>query len=160
MDDGSVYLTLSGEEAPMAGLTLSEEEGKDPSANLMLTDTDARAGVGISGRRSGPSVKLIDRREKVRASLELGANGEPGLYVFDEQGTPVRAPNGFERVVAERGPTYQAVLFGAVAVVSGLGGLWIARTASTASSSLPAALVTVVVLAALVALLVVARRGW
>jgi hypothetical protein len=38
MDDGNLYLLLNGKDAPMVGLTLSEEEGKDPSADLMLTD--------------------------------------------------------------------------------------------------------------------------
>jgi hypothetical protein len=161
MDDGNVYLMLSGEDAPMVGLTLSEEEGKDPSADLMLTDKDTRAGGGISGRRSGPSVKLIDRREKVRASFELGPNGQPGLYTFDEEGVPVQDANAFDRVVAERGPVYQAVLLGSLLVAGGIAGALIARTASDTPGSLPAALFTVVVLAALVGLWIMARRrGW
>jgi hypothetical protein len=77
MDDGNLRLFLSGEDVPMVGLSLSEEEGKDPSSDLVLVDKDGQAGVVISGHRSGPFVKLRDRRKKVRASFELGGNGEP-----------------------------------------------------------------------------------
>jgi hypothetical protein len=160
-DDGKLYLMLSGEGAPMVALGLNEKEGQDACSNIVLADNDDRAGIVISGRRSGPSIKLTDRREKVRASLELGANGEPGLYHFDEEGTTIRQANAFERVVGERGPVYQVILVGAGLAISGLVGAWIARTASAAPGSLLAALVTGVVLAALVVLLVVARRrGW
>ncbi len=158
MDDGRITLMLSGEGAPMVALGLREEQGQDASSNIVLADKDDRAGIVITARRSGPYMKLSDRREKVRASFQLGANGQPGLYLFDEEGAPVREPNAFERVVAERGPTYQAVLFGAMAVVSVLGGLWIAGTASAAPGSLPAALITAVVLALLVSWLIVIRR--
>jgi hypothetical protein len=161
MDDGRVYLILSKQNAPMVMVGLSEDDGNNPSSMLALTDKEGRSGVEIRGRRSGPHVTLRDRREKARASLELSAGGQPRLSVFDEEGAPVRQGNALERVVAERGPTYLVVLFASVLVAGGLGGMWIARTASTASGSLTAVLLTVVVLAAFVGFLVVAhRRGW
>ncbi len=137
---------------------MSEEEGQDASSNIVLADKDDRAGIIITARRSGPFVRLRDRREKVRASFELGANGKPELYVFDEEGASARESNAFERVVAEQGLVYRALLIGAALVVGAMVGAWAAGMASAASGSLPAALVTVVVLAVLAGLLVVARR--
>ena len=97
MDDGTVLLLLSGENAPMIGLTLREEKGKDPSSDILLSDKDGRAGIVLSGRRAGSYMRLKDRREKVRASFQLGANGVPELYLFDEEGRPAREGSVFER---------------------------------------------------------------
>jgi hypothetical protein len=88
-DDGYLYLMLGERDTPMAGFRLADEEGSDLSSELMLFDKDARSGVIISGRRSGPFVRLRDRREKVRGSYELGVGGVPRLFVFDEEGKPV-----------------------------------------------------------------------
>jgi hypothetical protein len=161
MDDGGVHLMLTGEGAPKAVLTsLSEDDIDDPAAILALLDKDGQGGVHIGGRRYRPFVRFKDPRGTVRTSYELGVNGEPELYVFDEEGTSVSDADTFDRLVAERGPVYQWILFGSVLVVGAVGGAWIARTAS-AASGLPAALVTVVVLAAFIALRVlVRRRGW
>ena len=91
----------------------------------------------------------------------LGVGGEPRLYVADEDGKPIDPRNAFERVVAERGIVYQALFFAAVLIAGGIGGAWMANTASLSAESLPAALITVVVLVALAGLLFVAhRRGW
>jgi hypothetical protein len=76
------------------GASAISEHGRE----LALVDKDERVAVVISSGRSwDPYVKLLDRRQKVRASLELGAGRQPGLYVFDEEGTPVRQGNAFER---------------------------------------------------------------
>ena len=158
MDDGRVYLILSKKRDAMVILGIHDEDGNNPSSMLAVTDKEGRSGIEIRGRRFSPHVTLRDRRKQARASLALGANGEPGLFIFDEEGKPVQSGNAFEGLVAERGPAYQALLFGSVLVAGGVGGMWIASTASAASGSLTAAVVTVVVLAFLVGWLIVIRR--
>lgn len=68
----------------------------------------------------------MDRHQKVRGSFDLGGRST------------------FDRVVAERGLVYQALLFGAVLFVGRFGGAWTAGTASASFYSLPAVLITVV----------------
>lgn len=72
LPDGDVSMLFTGEGAPLVHLGLDEEEGKDPSAHLVLADKDGRGATAICGRRSGPFVKLSDYRGQIRASLELG----------------------------------------------------------------------------------------
>jgi hypothetical protein len=108
MDDGGVHLMLTGEGAPKAVLTsLSEDDIDDPAAILALLDKDGQGGVHIGGRRYLPFARFKDPRGTVRTSYELGVNGEPELYVFDEEGTSVRDAGTFDRLVAERGSVYQ-----------------------------------------------------
>lgn len=159
-DEGDLYLMLGEGDTPMAALGLTEGEDKDLSSEFFLVDKDRRAGVVISGRRSGPFVRLRDRRERVRASFELEANGQPGLYAVDEESADGWSENALDRVV-EGGPLYHAVSLSAGLILGGVGGAWIATAASAVSGSLFAAFITGAALVALVALLVVARRrGW
>jgi hypothetical protein len=105
-------------------------------------------------------VRLLDRHRKRRASFELGSNGQPGLYVFKQEGGESQSANALDRVV-EGGPLYHVVSLRAGLILGGLGGAWIATAASAVSGSLVAAFITGVALVALVALLVVVRRrGW
>ena len=56
MDEGELYLMLSQERIPMAGLRLAEGENRGLSSDLALVDKDGRAGVAISGgSRFGPA---------------------------------------------------------------------------------------------------------
>jgi hypothetical protein len=122
MDDGGAHLMLAGEGAPKAVLTsLSEDDIDDPAAILALLDKDGQGGVHIGGRRCRPFVRFKDPRGTVRTPYELGVNGEPELYVFDEEGTSVRDAGTFDCLVAERGPVCQVVLFGSVLVVTAVG---------------------------------------
>jgi hypothetical protein len=108
MDDSGVHLMLTGEGAPKAVLTsLSEDDIDDPAAILALLDKDGQGGVHISGRRYRPFVRFKDPRGTVRTSYELGVNGEPELYDFDEEGTSICDAGTFDRLVAERGSVYQ-----------------------------------------------------
>ncbi len=157
--DGDLTLMLTDSGAPRAALRLAESENRELSPDLALIDKDGRAGVVVSGGSSSdPHLRLADRRYKVRGFFGLGVGGEPRLYVTDEEGKPIGRQSVFDRVVAERGLVYQALLFGALLFAGGLGGAWIAGTASASFYSLPAALITVVVLAALIGWLIVGRR--
>jgi hypothetical protein len=160
-DDGDLYLMLTEKDIPMVGLGVTEGENKDLSSELMLVDKDGRSGVVLSGgRTSAPAVRLLDRHRKRRASFELGSNGQPGLYAFEQEGGESRSANALDRVV-EGGPLYHAVSLSAGLILGGLGGAWIATAASAVSGSLVAAFITGVALVAFVALLVVVRRrGW
>jgi hypothetical protein len=160
-DEGNLLLMLTEKDTPIVGLGVTEGEGKDLSSELVLVDEDGRSGVVLSGgRTSAPAVRLLDRHRKRRASFELGANGQPGLYVFEQEGGESRSANALDRVV-EGGPLYHAVSLSAGLILGGLGGAWIATAASAVSGSLVAAFITGVALVALVALLVVVRRrGW
>jgi hypothetical protein len=160
-DEGNLLLTLSEKEIPMVGLGVTEGEDKELSSELALVERHGRAGVVLSGGpRSDPSVRLLDRHRKRRASFELGAYGQPGLYVFEQEGAESRSANALKRVV-EGGPLYHAVLLSAGLILGGVGGAWIATAASAVSGSLFAAFITGVALVALIALLVVVRRrGW
>jgi hypothetical protein len=133
-DEGNLYLVFTEKDIPMVGLGLTEGEDKDLSSELALVDRDGRAGVVISGgRRSDPHVRLLDRRPKVRASFELGANGQPGQYAFDEEGADSRSANALDREV-EGGSLYHAVSFSAALVVGGPGGPYRAAPRTTKAS--------------------------
>jgi hypothetical protein len=161
-NDGRLTFMLTDKGTPMLALMLTEGERKELSSDLVLMDKEARSGVAVSsGRRSDPHLRLLDRRQKVRGSFELGVGGEPVLYFADEEGKPIDPRNAFERAVADRSLWYQAVFFVAVLIAGGIGGAWMANTASLSGESLPAAVITVVVLVAMAGLLFVAhRRGW
>lgn len=158
--DGDSILMFTGESSPLVGLSSQHEEGKDPSADLVLADADQKAGIVLSGKRSGSFIRLKDRRQEVRASLELAANGEPELYIFDEDN---RHSNGLERVVG-------AVLFSLVLILGAILGALVAGSASSTAGlaqvgtgpfrygSLAGALLTLAVLALLVGYLIQNRR--
>ena len=125
----------------------------------MLGDKDGRAAVAVCGRKSGPFVRLSDPRGEVRASLELGANGEPEMSRVDAKGYPHGLGGRVQRTLGEASTPYRAFVYAAVMVACALGGAWVAGTASASAGVLGAAsgpfplaalLVTVAVLAALV----------
>jgi hypothetical protein len=160
-DEGNLRLVFAADDTLMAALGLAEREDWEISSEFMVLDKDAHSGVVLSGgRTSAPAVRLLDRHRKRRASFELGSNGQPGLYVFEQEGGESQSANALDRVV-EGGPLYHAVSLSAGLILGGLGGAWIATAASALSGSLVAAFITGVALVALVALLVVVRRrGW
>lgn len=84
--DADARLLFTGEDASLVYLGLDEEAGKDPASYFVLGDEDGRAAVAVCGRRSGPFVRSSDPRGEVRASLELGANGEPEPSRVDAKG--------------------------------------------------------------------------
>lgn len=157
-DDGNLRLMFVADDTLMAALGLTEREDREISSEFMVLDKDGRSGVVLSGgRTSAPAVRLLDRQPKRRASFELGANGHPGLYVFEQDGGESRSTNALDRV-AEGDPLYHSISLSAGLILGGLGGAWIATVASAAWGSLLAAFITGVALVALVALLVLARR--
>jgi hypothetical protein len=170
-DEGNLYLMLSAEGIPMAVLGLTEGEDKDLSSELVLVDKDARAGAVISsGPRSDPYVKLMDRRANVRASLELGTNGEPRLNRLDEEGYRSGFGGHLDRVLIERGVVYQAIIVALVLVAGVIAGAsmmgWAFGPAGLAQigsgpfpfGALAAALFIVVIIAILVIALFRQRR--
>jgi len=158
--DGNLYLVLSEEDTSMAGLTLAEGEDKELSSDLALISKDGRTGVVVSsGRSSDPHLRLTDRRHNVRGFFGLGIGGEPRLYLADEEGRPIGGQSAFDRMVAERGLVYQALLSGALLFIGVIGGAWIAGTVSASFASLPAAVITTLV-AVITTLVLTVLVGW
>jgi hypothetical protein len=163
--EGELLYTYPDKDTPIVGLGLTdgliEGEDEEPTAAFAITDKDGGAAVVLStGPRGEPHVRLLDRHHKVSGSCELGAHGKPALYAFDQEGADGRSGKALERAV-ERGPLYHAILFSASLILGGVGGAWLATSASAVSGSHFAAFITGAALIALAALLFLARRrGW
>lgn len=133
--DGDIRLLATGEDVPLLYLGLDKEEGGQPISYLVLGDEDGKASVAITGRKSGSFVRLSDARGEVRASLEVGADGEPELHRVDKAGYPYSLRGQIYRTLNEAGAVYRAMVAVAFLLAGAVGGAWISGAASGSVSS-------------------------
>ena len=150
--EGAARLVSTGEDSPLLYLGLDEEEGGGPISYLVLAENDGGASIAITGRKSGSFVRLSDARGEVRASLEVGADGEPELNRVDREGYPYGPTGWLYRTLNEASVVYQAVVAVAFLLASAVVGAWIA---GAASSSVDAAIDGPLTLGATAAMIVV-----